>query len=227
MNHPAFDSPFPSGVAFAWSGSLPPAPSLLPEEAALLPPESVDSRSGDFALGRACAHAALVTLGAETRSAPRPILRDGSRMPRWPEGIRGSITHTHGIAAAAVAWERDFPMIGLDLEDWRRGSSRLGKRILRPEERAAVFALPEAEQGRAIATIFAAKESIYKALNPLTGIYLGFQDGLITDLDLPLGEAGGFRWQLTRPCGSRFAEGFGGTGQFRVSGHFVLAGLWA
>ena len=69
-------------------------------------------RQRDFALGRACAHAALAKLG----HGDAVIGRADKAHRSGPIGMVGSITHTKGYAAALVASAAAFPGIGVDAE---------------------------------------------------------------------------------------------------------------
>lgn len=224
QGHPLFSSPFPPDVAFVWGGEAPPAEPPAGERA-LVGPAASARRRADFAAGRACAREALARLGWEG-AARQPLLRGQGRAPAWPQGVVGSITHTAGRAAAATAWAASYAGIGLDLERAGRVSPRVMARICRPEEREWLDGLSPAQRGPKVAAIFSAKESVFKALNPATGVYLGFQDatvGLSTDGGA---DGGGLAWVLRRDCGPRFPEGFRGEGRFLLGGGFVLTGVW-
>ena len=69
-------------------------------------------RRAEFTTTRACAHDALAELGV----APAPVLPDADRCPTWPAGVVGSITHTQGYRAAAVASAHDVSCVGIDAE---------------------------------------------------------------------------------------------------------------
>ncbi len=222
-NAPPFASPFPPDVAFAW-GEAGRTATPLPEERALLGPNVSERRLREFALGRACAREAVAAL--DPRHAQRPILRAAGRAPRWPAGIVGAITHTGGSAAAAAAQEALYLGVGLDLEARPRGSERLARRILRPAERERLAGLPPEQFAGRVAVIFSAKESIYKALNPATGIYLGFQDAEIEGLPGPEAGSGELRWRLLRACGPALPAGYEGRGRFAAHGGLVLTGVW-
>ena len=73
---------------------------------------AAQKRRRDFALGRACARAALSALGR----GDAVIGRDDNGAPQWPAGVLGSITHTKGYAAALVAETHDAGGVGVDAE---------------------------------------------------------------------------------------------------------------
>ncbi len=249
--HLVFGSPFPTEIAFCWcAGDQAGAATLLPAEAALLTPGASNKRRREFTLGRHCARTALTRLdraagdgqaregggGTEDReqalagrgeaAQQAPILRGKGRTPLWPEGVVGSIAHSGGMAAAAAADAARYAGIGLDLERVGRGSERLMKRILRPEERAPLLALPAAWREPAFATIFSVKEGIYKALHPATGVFLGFQDAAL-EAPPPIDATGGdLVWRLHRACGGAFPAGFRGRARFSLRGGYVLTAVW-
>lgn len=219
------ESPFPVSVAFAWlEDSAGTAPRLLPEEEAALGGGASPRRRAQFALGRACARNALRALGL---TAPGPIGKGEGRRPAWPDGIVGSITHSHGRAAAAVAPARLYRGIGVDLERIRLPSDALLRRVCRPEERPPFDGLAADAVALRFTAIFAAKESIYKAVNPLTGVYLGFQDARI---EFPpgedLGTGSSFVWWLEKDGGPRFPAGTRSPGAWRRMEEWILAGVW-
>lgn len=243
-------SPFPPGIAFsgvvenggvessavegpadsggANAGEMDPARRrLLPEERALLPENVHPRRLLEFTLGRSCARAALASLDPSLGSVP--ILRTGDRTPRWPGGYVGAITHHKGRAAAAVAREADYAGLGLDLEAQRAMSGGMRRRLLRPEERARLEVLPETEAELRAMVVFSTKESIYKCLHPLTGVYLGFQDAEVFEVAEAAPETGigALRWRLRKDCGGRFPAGYEGVGAYVLRPGFVLTGVWA
>lgn len=73
---------------------------------------AVESRRIDFAAARACAREAMSRLGVTAG----PIIRGGRGMPVWPEGVVGTLTHTDGLRAAALARSSSVRSLGLDVE---------------------------------------------------------------------------------------------------------------
>jgi 4'-phosphopantetheinyl transferase EntD len=133
---------------------------------------AVPKRIAEFAAGRACARAALAELGVREfalRTAP-------DRQPLWPEGFVGSITHTAGFCAAAVAPRASMLAVGLDTEIVGAPSQDIWPTISRSEELAWVQSLSAGERPAAITLLFAAKEALYKCQYPLVGEWLDFHD---------------------------------------------------
>jgi 4'-phosphopantetheinyl transferase EntD len=97
--------------------------------------------------------------------------------PIWPTGVVGSLTHDDDVAVAAVALRRNFASIGIDVEPARELPADLLELIASAGERHAMGG--DLLQAR---LLFAAKEAAYKAVYPLDGTFLEFQD---IEVDLP------------------------------------------
>lgn len=220
-------SPFPREVAFVHAHLAQLSRFRhLPEERELLAPHAAARRVAEFSLGRGCARAALGRL--DPALADAPILRTRGRMPCWPQGYVGAITHHRGHAAAAAARVEDYRGLGLDLETLRPLSQALLRRILRPEEHERLWAIDAARRAVGAMVIFSAKESIFKAVNPIAGAYLGFQDAAVEwpGEELPCNARGRFRWRLYKDCGPGFPAGYQGEGEFILTDEAVLSGVW-
>ncbi|WP_060509225.1 4'-phosphopantetheinyl transferase [Pseudomonas sp. NBRC 111124] len=124
---------------------------------------SVAKRQAEYLAGRVCARAALQRL--DGRDYIPGTHED--RSPIWPAGIHGSITHGKGWAAAVVAADGACRSLGLDqealLDDAR--AERLMNEILTPAERER---LDRSQLGLTVTLTFSLKESLFKALYPLT-----------------------------------------------------------
>jgi 4'-phosphopantetheinyl transferase EntD len=147
---------------------------LLPEEQHMVA-KSVEKRRREVASARTCARRALAGLGIPAT----PILRGPKGEPVWPSGIVGSITHTTGYYAAAVARAGTVRSIGIDAEVHGELPAGVLGHIAFGDELAWVA-------GRDHGAVwwdrllFSAKESVYKAWFPLTGRWLGFEDASVT-----------------------------------------------
>jgi 4'-phosphopantetheinyl transferase EntD len=148
---------------------------LLPEEQAMVA-RAVEKRRREVTNARTCARRALRLLG----QPEVPIPRGAKGEPVWPDGVVGSITHTGGYYAAAVADARTVRSIGIDAEVHDRLPDGVLSHIALAEEQAWLK-----EMGRHGGVwwermLFSAKESVYKAWFPLARRWLGFEDALIT-----------------------------------------------
>ena len=165
------DGLFPDDVVVEVAGAHAPlAPLFAEEEEAVA--RAVEKRRRDFMLGRTCARSALARLGLE----PTAIPVGPKRAPTWPAGVVGTITHCEGLAAAAVAWQDSYAGIGLDAELAAPLEPALARLICTPaeRERQAGSAPPEGTDWTKLT--FSAKESVHKAVAPMSGITLGFHD---------------------------------------------------
>jgi 4'-phosphopantetheinyl transferase EntD len=138
---------------------------------------AVEVRRREFVTARRCAREALAKLGHR----PAPIGIGPQREPKWPAGVVGSITHTTGFRAAAVAPRSHIASIGIDTEQNGRLPDGIEQLITVPGEPEMLATLsracPVTHWNR---LLFSAKESIYKAWYPLTGRRLGFEDVRLT-----------------------------------------------
>ena len=125
-------------------------------------------RKSEYASGRRVAHEALKLLSGK----PAAVTREG-RMPAWPAGYRGSISHSREFAIAMVASTRRCQAIGLDVVQKNAVSAKVGARIMLAEELLPPWGLIDTDW-RAI--VFGAKESVYKAVYPEIGEFLEFRD---------------------------------------------------
>ncbi|WFE64852.1 4'-phosphopantetheinyl transferase superfamily protein [Micromonospora sp. WMMD714] len=149
---------------------------LHPEEAALVA-RAVEKRRREFTTARTCAHRALRALG----QPPAPVLTGDRGAPVWPAGVVGSLTHCDGYRAAVVARRDDVETIGIDAEPDAPLPDGVLDAIALPDERAMVRRLTADTPGpHWDRLLFSAKEALYKAWFPVTGVFLGFDEARIT-----------------------------------------------
>ncbi|MEO7386307.1 MAG: 4'-phosphopantetheinyl transferase superfamily protein [Gammaproteobacteria bacterium] len=127
-------------------------------------------RLQEFSAGRLHARQALVQLGQRS-----PVITaDPGRAPRWPAGFVGSISHAGELVVAVAAPVGLLQSVGVDVEPATLLDAELVNRVCRPEEIARFD--PSATPSREAKLIFSAKESVYKCVAPLLGIFLEFED---------------------------------------------------
>jgi 4'-phosphopantetheinyl transferase EntD len=210
---------FPQTVAIR-DRRIPGDPAELHPAEAQCVARAVPKRVAEFAAGRACARAALAEFGVREFA-----LRAGpDRQPLWPEGFIGSITHTAGYCAAAVASRARMLALGLDTETVGAPTQDIWPTISRGEELAWVQSLPAGERPAAVTLLFAAKEALYKCQYPLVGEWLDFHDVRVEAG--AWGESTGtFTVSATRSI--RFARRvvLPIVGRYRFHEHFVSAAL--
>ena len=126
------------------------------------------ARREQYSSGRRAVQIALSAL----KVSDIPLLLD-DRRPEWPAHIVGSISHTERLAVAMVGFKQDFRGVGIDILPHRAVSDKVRDRILHESELETVCA-NDTQDLRTV--LFCAKESIYKASNPITDEFLGFKD---------------------------------------------------
>jgi enterobactin synthetase component D len=179
-----FQRELPTGVCVGVSlpddpGFAPP-PALHPGEAAFVH-ASPAARRASFIGGRLALRAAIAALGAETGDAAAPsspILSTPRGAPALPPGFVGSISHKREIAVAIAARAEPTPRttIGIDVEIPRPLRVDIAPRVLTADERAALAVLDPAARDAETLFRFAAKEAIYKALDPWVQRLVSFQE---------------------------------------------------
>lgn len=110
----------------------------------------------------------------ESAVASWAVLSLSSGAPLLPPGFTGSISHTKGLAVAILA--RGDHGLGIDVEDVTRCCRDVGRHVLCDDEREALAGLSESERWSQTLLRFSHKESLYKALNPLLGRWIGFRE---------------------------------------------------
>jgi 4'-phosphopantetheinyl transferase EntD len=151
---------------------------LLKGEARLVA-GAVESRQREFSTGRVLARRLL----HEMSVTDFELLRDDDRVPKWPAGIVGSISHTGNLCAVAVAAESVCRGIGIDVEPDEPVSEGIEQRVCTPPEIAWLDRGPMTDRGHRCRMIFSVKEAVYKAFYPRLREFWGFQDVNVT-LDL-------------------------------------------
>lgn len=138
---------------------------------------SVAKRQAEFLAGRLCARHALKQL--DGRDYAPAIGED--RAPIWPADVCGSITHSHGWAAAIVGQRTQWQGLGMDAENLLDGAraQRLAGEILTPDELQRMAAGPAENLALLVTLTFSAKESLFKALYPIVQKRFYFEDAEI------------------------------------------------
>jgi 4'-phosphopantetheinyl transferase EntD len=139
---------------------------LLPEEIAPFAASVVKVRRASGA-ARFAARELMPHFGC----APTAIPKSVAGPPIWPDGIVGSLAHDNEVAVAAVAAESDFLGVGIDIEPAEPLDGDLLGIVATPRERRDAGDDPI--RGR---LLFAIKEAVYKAVNPLDGVFLDHHD---------------------------------------------------
>ena len=151
---------------------------LLPEEA-----EGVrhagSRRRQEYTAGRTCARIALERIGFHQY----PIRRGADRLPKWPPGVVGSITHSKTYCAAAIGLHPPILGLGIDAEENEPLTVEETGLVCSELEldRAAQVSLPADTSVARL--IFSAKESFFKCYYPAVGQFLEFSDVTVHIVD--------------------------------------------
>lgn len=151
-------------------------------------------RQAEFLAGRALAALVLARIGLPTDV---PIGRD--RLPQWPKGIRGSISHARGHVACLLGANTGLhPGVDIETRASDQALTALRRHALTNSDRVLL-------EGRdaEVTAVFSAKESLFKALFPQVGQSFGFD--AVELCDLPGKE--GIALRLTRDLAGGFARG--------------------
>jgi len=141
-----------------------------------------------YCAGRLAAHQALNQLGRASES----IGRGSDGAPLWPTGVRGSITHTAGLALVVLSDHPGVLALGIDVEKEERTlQPRVAGKVASQTEGDWIGSGPSS--GFRLLRLLSAKEAIFKAFSSLMGIRLGFLEARLTPIK------GGFAVEILHP----------------------------
>lgn len=143
---------------------------------------AVPKRLNEFYVGRILAHAIL----QQHFDCSDSITSMSERLPIWPKGFKGSISHSNNKLVVAVSAQADY--LGIDIEhivdeSFAKDSAAL---ILTQSEQALwqtgqIQGLSFCEY---LALIFSLKESLYKAVYPVVQSYIDFLEASVEHIDI-------------------------------------------
>jgi 4'-phosphopantetheinyl transferase EntD len=176
---------------------------------------AITRRRDEFTTGRRLAREALSRLGCVAVGIPP----DPDRVPRWPDGFVGTISHSGGLCAALVARVSNFVGIGIDIEETTRFQPGLTSLICRPDETHC-----DETNGVVDLTLlrFVAKEAFFKAYFPAIRTFLDFQDVRVSVN--PTRDR--FEAQLMKPNSPSLYGSRAFDGRFAAFGTHVVAAVW-
>lgn len=133
-------------------------------------------RKADYLAGRAIAYAAMTTLNAQ----PAPVTTAPSRVPVWPQGLAGSISHARSRCACLLSQDTQHSY-GVDTEAIAQGNSlkAILSETLTAKDRAIITQGPLTAATNATLA-FSAKEALFKTLYPQVGAFFGFTAAELT-----------------------------------------------
>lgn len=144
----------------------------------------VKKRQAEFFVGRYCARLAINQLSSFNQHSSE-VLVGKDRSPVWPEGIRGSITHSSSRAACVVSAQDVDVYIGIDLEtNLSEELAVLVRAFIHTDTELAVLTQKGVPDNIATTIIFSAKEALFKALYPKVQQYFGFECAKIKSVNM-------------------------------------------
>ena len=216
LRSPSVVPPFVSSVTVALHAAITSSADVPPELHRAAP-----SRQREYVAGRYCAARAIERL--QPSDVPWTIGRGLAGEPQWPAGLTGSVTHTDGLASAAVARISDARSIGIDSEvrvdTWR--AERIRPLVMQPEEeRVGGHAL---DAGTRVMLVFSAKEAIFKCLYPVVSRRFYYEDARIISAEPGTGR---FAAELLTTLAPGFERGTVLQGRFEIDDRHVHTGVW-
>jgi len=172
---------------------------------------AVEKRREEFGTARVCARRALAQLGL----APCSLVPNWDGSPRWPPGIKGSISHTKDCCAVVVTSAPDVIGLGIDIEEDTPLLAELVPMICTPEEQRWTSAFGRDARGYLTKLIFSAKEAFYKCQYEITRTLIDFQEVQLS-IDLASGafsvsgiKREGPQWSCVRRACGKFRRDSG------------------
>ena len=146
---------------------------------ALRLPNVSTKRQREFAAGRIAARKALEAGGY---TAIYPAMGE-SRNPIWPDRTVGSISQTDEFAVSAIAPADVLAGVGIDIEVQQLLDDSIARQVLTPREMRVLANDADRLDSLDILRAFSFKESIYKCVYPLVGMYIDFLEVELSFLD--------------------------------------------
>ena len=216
LRSPSVVPPFVSSVTVRLNSTITPSADVPPELCRAAP-----SRQREYAAGRYCAARAIERL--QPSDVPLTIGRGSAGEPRWPAGFTGSVTHTEGLASAAVARISDARSIGIDSEvrvdTWR--AERIRPLVMQSGETGVGGGA--LDDGTRVMLVFSAKEAVFKCLYPVVGRRFYYEDARIISADAATGV---FVAELLTTLAPGFERGTVLQGRFEIDDRHVHTGVW-
>lgn len=129
-----------------------------------------------------CARALAIDLLDAQGATVEAIGKGPVGEPIWPDGFVGSLAHTECYAAAVIARQGDVAALGIDIEPAIPLPEDILDRVLTAGEREWANAVAETIPA-ATRLLLCAKHCVHKALHPLRGVWLDFNEvGVTVDL---------------------------------------------
>lgn len=174
---------------------------------------SVVARRYEYIVGRLAASELL-----QAHGLPPHWLASTAGRPAWPAGVTGSISHSQQLVLVALGpTASGLRSLGVDIEQVEQTTEMINslRHCFDVDEASLLGAV---HNGAIVG--FSLKEALYKAVNPLTGVFFDFRDASIIALDAVRGIV---TLRLDRDIGDGFAAGATFHGVFRFFRDHVIS----
>lgn len=165
-------------------------------------------RHAEYLSGRIAAQTLLTE-----RQTHEKIMQSAERIPIWPNGWNGSISHTEYCAIAVLANQNKGYTIGIDMEKVNpEALEEISEEITQENERE-ILKKSKLCYNSALHIAFSAKESLYKALYPQVNTFFGFETAKITNINT---QNKTFCLELTQTLAPTLLAGYKCTGYYQL-----------
>lgn len=139
---------------------------------------AVAKRRAEYLASRYCGQVLL-----EQAQAASTVIGTDDRIPQWPSGWRGSISHSDRYALVVIAPKSAGLMPGIDIEQWQPEIVLETADMFASSDEQLLLSALSLPFPQALLTLFSAKESLYKSLWPEVRRYFDFQAAKVIDVD--------------------------------------------
>jgi 4'-phosphopantetheinyl transferase EntD len=203
-----------TNVSTAISSPFASVDALMPQERIFVE-AAVEKRQREFATARVLARRLLADYGIRQY----PLLNDDDRVPVWPEGFVGSISHCDDCCAVALLGKSENTIsIGIDVEPDTAINPDLWSSFATDNELCWIKSGANTSPGRLAHLLFSAKEAAYKCIFPITRKLIGFHD-IEIEFDL---EGSFFYPAILDKDLTSFLNSSRLSGRFRLTDGFIL-----
>jgi 4'-phosphopantetheinyl transferase EntD len=169
---------------------------------------AVTKRRAEYLSGRIAAQTLLTE-----RQIYGKITQSAERIPIWPNGWNGSISHTEYCAIAVITNQDKGYTLGIDIEKFNPEALEEISGMITQENERKILKKCKLCYNTALHITFSAKESLYKALYPQVNKFFGFESATITNINT---QNKTFSLQLTQTLAPTLVAGYQRTGYYHL-----------
>lgn len=162
--------------------------------------QALRKRRAEYLASRYLVQQALATFGVHNFV----LHNDSARAPQWPDGVCGSLSHSHDRVCALLT-RRSDRLLGIDCEQVMANATaqEMAEMIVTPAEQQRLSGLQRPFE-QLLTAVFSVKESLYKAVWPQLGQFMTFSDAEVVAVSEACQR---MTLRLTRGWSAAFYEG--------------------